>query len=196
MGNLELNNIIYGVLLVIAYSGVGSLFVARLTRSRDDMRREGRQLIKSNLELIEAMGKARVTLASEERKAEFQQMLDRLMNETTTRIEELNGIEDAETRDPTERYILVPPPRTIFGALMSLLFGVAVYFSVGALVLIFFFLFTQQMDVFNNQEHQVWTLMTVGVSLALGMLAFLFRYLAFRSFAAFIKKRRLAGQEN
>ncbi|MEO1329030.1 MAG: hypothetical protein AAFW46_05150 [Pseudomonadota bacterium] len=188
------NNIIYGILLVIAYSGVGSYFVTRVTRSRADMRNEGRTLIKSNLELIEHMGKAQAALQSPERKAEFQQMLDRLMNETTARIEELNGIEDAETRDPTERYILLPPPRTIWGAITSMLFGVALYFSLGALLLIFFFLFTQQLNLFENQADQIWTAMTVGVSLGLGLVAILFRYLAFRSFVAFLEKRRHQGQ--
>ncbi len=193
------NNIIYGILLVIAYSGVGSLFVSRLTRSRADMRNEGRALIKSNLELIEAMSKASASLRDADRRAEFDQMLARLMSETTLRIEELNGVEEAETRDPHERYLLIPPPRTGLGSAMSLLFAISAWASLLMPVLISFWLFTSgpnnEFNLIDDAADQRVAAIMMGVCVGLGALAFLFRFFAFRSFVQFVERRRAAGRD-
>lgn len=183
------DTIIYAVLAIVVYSGLGSWLIGRLTRSRIDARRDARADIAENLGLMERMHTVQNQMSDVAKKGEFQQMWERLRDETTGRIAELNAAEETEIADPSAKYLILPTPRTAFGAVLSLVFAVCVYFSIAALVALAVLLVNNELDLLGTPDDLDYTVKVVGFSAVLMGVAFLARFGAFRTFRSFSRRQ-------
>ena len=180
--NISQDTVIYGVLTLLVYSGLGSWLIGRLTRSREDMRRDARAIVAENIALIDSMRRLREQSNDEQRLRELDQMLARLERETAMRIEELNAEEEEDLHDPSQRYLILPTPRTPFGAMLSVVFAVCVYFGIAALLTLGVMYANSDLQPLTNVEDLDYFVKVVGFGVALIALAFLARFAAFRSF--------------
>ena len=182
--NISQDTVIYGVLTLLVYSGLGSWLLNRFTRSREDMRRDARAIVSENIALIDSMRRLREQSNDEQRLRELDQMLARLERETAMRVEELNAEEEEELNDPSLRYLILPTPRTPFGAVLSVVFAVCVYFGIAALLTLGVMYANSDVRPLNSIEDLDYFVKVVGFGVALIALAFLARFAAFRSFKA------------
>lgn len=184
------------VIMLLLYSGIGSWLVERFTKNRADLRRERRAHIRENLELLDHMARLRDRCDTDARKSNVDTMTSRLMSETTGRIEELNRIAEEEQRNPARHYLILPTPRTPFGAFVSLVFAVAVYVAGSVLVVLGVAFFDEApFSPLTDPEHMTWTLKMLGFSAAMLVLAFLARLLAYRLYnARTLRMRREPGE--
>ncbi|MCI4660959.1 MAG: hypothetical protein MRY63_03940 [Neomegalonema sp.] len=184
---------IYNFITLFFYSGGGVWLIGRLSRGADDRRVASRKLITDNLTLMERMGRVREQIPDTARKNEIDEMWNRLLSETAARITDLNTDEEKENSDPASRYLILPPPRTVFGALASVLFIGCLYVAIGALLLVAMYFFRGEVNIFDNEGDLQWFLKVMILAGSLSLVALLLRYLAFLSFRRYMA-RKLEGE--
>ena len=188
--NLSVETVIYYVLALGIYTTLFVWLSRRMTTSRTEMRRDARQLLSENLALMEAMKRVRGEMENDEQRGELDQMWRRLLRETSGRIEELNNDEERILADPSEQYLLLPPPVTAFGAILSLIFVAAVFFAGAVFLFLIVNVANAELDPVVRAEDLRYGLQIAGVGLAAIGLAFLSRFAAYQSFKARMRKLR------
>lgn len=169
------------VFMLIIYSGLGSWLVTRFTRDRMAVRRERRAAIRENLELMEKLGALRGALSDAERARALELMNQRLLDETTGRVEELNTIAAQEAVNPARGYLILPPPRTPFAVFVSLVFAFCLYVSIGSLLVLGLAYFQDGgYNPLDSPTDMTWTLKLVGLSVGALILGFAARFLTYR----------------
>ena len=193
--DIGIDTIVYYVLVLGVYVGLISWLSSRLTQSRADMRRDARQSISENLGLIEMMRRVRAEMADTEAKsAEIDQMMKRLMKETSDRIHGLNDEEDKIVADPAEQYLILPPPLTALGAVLSFVFGAAVFFAGASLLFVAVGYANGEFDPVQERGDLRYAAQALGVAVAAGAFAFLARFAAYQSFKARLSRLARRGE--
>ena len=188
--------LVYYVLVLGVYIGLISWLSGRLSRSRADMRREERQEIGENLNLMEKMRRVRAEMSETETKtAEFDQMIKRLTKETTDRIQALNDEEEKFVADPAEKFLILPPPISAFGAMLSLIFGVAAFFAGAAFLFVLVAAANGDFKIVDDQRDLQFAAQVLGVASAAAALAFLARFGAYQAFKSRLHKLANRGDE-
>ena len=186
---------LYYIAMIAIYSGLLPWLTSILFHSKADARHEARRAVDETLAMVERLRAARTAAADPARQASYDAMIDRLLAEANERIAELNAEAEREHTQPGARYLIIPAPRSAFGAALTVLFVGAVYFSIMLLLTIAFdFWSNPDFDVLNNTEDQLRVLRLTGGAAALGLLAFLLRYLAYRSYAGVTEGLRQEAQ--
>lgn len=182
---------LYYIAMVVIYSGLGSWLVSRLTRSKADLRELRRTSIRSVLDLMAHIKSVREHVSDPGRQAELDAMWTRLMNEASDKVRELNNLAEHERDDPAQDYLILPPPRSPFAAFISLVFAASLYVGVGALLFVASaFVIDQSLDL-TDPAHVEWALLVSGLGVGLCLVAFIARLIAFRIYAAIVRKERL-----
>lgn len=179
----ENQTLVYYVVMVVIYSGAGAWLVGRLTRGRADERREARAALADTLALLTRLEDAKPALDPAERTT-VERMQARLRDETGRRIGELNALAERERARPAERYLLLPPPRTAAGVVVSLLFAVSAYFSFFSFLGFGLEIYSGELDPLAGGADQTRALGLIGLGVVLLLVALLTRWLAFRAFSA------------
>ncbi|MEM9724413.1 MAG: hypothetical protein AAF909_02990 [Pseudomonadota bacterium] len=182
---------LYYIAMIAIYSGLLPWLTSIFTRSKADERNASRAVIDETLSMVERLRAARAAAADPARQASYDAMIDRLLGEANDRIAELNAAAEREHKRPSERYIVIPAPRSAFGAVLTVLFIGAVYFALMFLLTVAFdFWNDPNFDVVGNPEHQLRALFLGGGAVALGLAALLLRFLAFRSYDGVMRRLR------
>lgn len=182
---------IYDIIAILLYSGVGSWLVARLARDPDGERIDRRIAIREQLELMKNLSEVRDNVPDAAKRQELDEMWARLLDEATLQIRELNALAEVEISNPKRRYNILPAPRSPFGYVVSALFVVAVYLSLGAaLVLLLNTVRGGGIEAFTDPSDLKWAQGVVVFILATAAMAFLARFAAFRSYAIVTRRMR------
>lgn len=174
--------LVYAVLALLVYSAVLIFMLGRFGQARADLRESERAEINANLSLMHAMRRVREDIADGDQLAEFDVMWARLLTETSGRINSLNNAEEVEVARPHRRYLILPAPRTAFGAVMSLIFALAAYAGIGAFLLGGILYANREIDPVNNPADLEFAVKYLGAALLLIGGAFVARFLAYQSY--------------
>lgn len=174
---------IYYIIMLFIYSGLLPWVMGQLTRSRSDDRIAARAEVDASLALIERLRTARAASMDAERQASIDLMINRLQREADERIIGLNAAAELESSSPSRRYIVIPTPRTAFGAFLTVLFVGAAYMT-GVLLLTIAFDFWNPPvpDLLRSFDDRLRIGLLVAGSLAVVLLAMGLRSLAYRNY--------------
>lgn len=191
MGDPMNDTTLYYIAMVVIYSGLLPWVVSQLTRSRADERQAARDEIQETLTLTEKLRTARAAATDPARQASYDAMINRLTAEANQQVSDLNAVAAEEGMRPANRYVVIPSPKSAWGAILTVVFAGAVYFAIMFLLTIAFdFWNDPTFDVLNDRQDQQRTLFLLGGSALLVSLAFLTRFMAFRSYDRAMERLR------
>lgn len=187
---------LYYIAMVAIYTGFLPWLISLFTNSQAEERREARESVDQTLGMVERLRAARAAAVDPARQASYDLMINRLLGEANDRISELNAEAERVSVKPAERYVIIPTPRSAFGAVLTVVFITAVYFALMFLLTIAFdFWNDPQFDVVANPEHQWRTAFLGGGAVVLGVVAFLTRFLAYRAYNRFTERLRKEAED-
>lgn len=192
--NMNDETSVYYIAMMLIYTVIGPWVINRLSRSKSAERSEAREEVSASLELIEKLGRARETVSAP-RKAELEEMIERLTNESSLRVSELN-IEAQQLIDrPDRRFLLIPTPRTAFAAIVTVLSIGCAYFAIMMwLTLGFDFWNRENFDVMNNDLAQKRALFLAGSGIVLAVAAYCLRFVAFWLYRIYARRMRAQAE--
>ncbi|MEL6977704.1 MAG: hypothetical protein AAGM38_03375 [Pseudomonadota bacterium] len=182
---------LYYIAMVAIYSGLLPWIAGQLTKSRADERNAARGTISETLALVERLRAAQAAAEDPARRASYDVMIKRLLAEANDEISELNANAALQSRRPAQRYMIIPTPRSGFGVILTMIFVASVYFALLLLLTTAFdFWNDPTFDVLNDPGDRQRTFFLGGAAIGLGLLAFLARWLAYRSYDRTVTRLR------
>lgn len=183
------------ILMLLVYSGLASWIVARLTRSVSDDAASSREALSESLDLLDRLKRADELVSDPTRRRELNVMYARVEDEVGARVAELNGFAQRLHERPSARFVVLPRPRRITGAVLSLLLVFCFYVGGGLLLEVVrqFVIDQRAEEAADGVLSQIMLLAGGGVGLI--VLGFVFRVLAYRDYDAHVSALRDQGRQ-